>query len=70
MGNIRFGEGDRVRVVQLDPQWKEADRWVLGEVGTIDYWHPQFEEWMVWIQTPGEPEPTLWMFGEDELEPA
>jgi hypothetical protein len=66
----RFSEGNRVRVVRLDAEWSDADRWVLSELGTVDGWHPQLSEWMVWIQTPGEPEPTLWMFGDDELEPA
>ena len=70
MANVRFSEGDRVRVVLLDAKWVEADRWVLGQVGTVDCWHPQMAEWMVWIQTPGEPEPTLWMFDDTELVPA
>ena len=41
-----------------------------GELGSIGQWHPQLEKWLTWIQTPGEAEPTLWMFADDELEPA
>ena len=67
MPSPRFSEGDRVRVVHLDDEWVDADRWVLGEIGTVDGWHPKLAEWMVWIHTPGEPEATLWMFGDHEI---
>jgi hypothetical protein len=68
--NERFGEGDRVRVTHLHTTWADGDRWVEGEVGKISEWHPELKEWMVWIPTPGEREPYLWMFADDELEPA
>ena len=70
VANDRFTEGDRVRVCRLHTTWPDADRWVEGTVGKISEWHPQIEEWLVWIQPPGEPDPTLWMFADDELEAA
>jgi hypothetical protein len=64
----RFEAGENVRVARLDERWEEADRWVLGEVGEVHSWDPESAQWMVWVQHPYDAEPTLWMFGDGELE--
>ena len=64
----RFREGDQVRVSNLHKTWDAEDQWVQGSAGTVSGWHPDYDEWIVWILTPGEEEPTLWMFSDDELE--
>jgi hypothetical protein len=59
-------------VAKLGPAWDEEDRWVIGAEGIVDEYVGPAEdgngwELLVWIAEPGEPDPVLWVFREDEL---
>jgi hypothetical protein len=59
-------------VAKLGPAWDEEDRWVIGAEGIVDGYVGPAEngdgwELLVWIAEPDEPDPTLWVFQEDEL---
>ena len=70
MAKVLFSKGDRVRVTRLHACWDDSDRWVEGQIGKIDEWHPQLKEWLVWIEMPLEHESRLWRLADDELERA
>ncbi len=59
-------------MAKLGPAWDEEDRWVIGAEGIVDEYVGPAEdgngwELLVWISEPGEPDPVLWVFREDEL---
>jgi hypothetical protein len=67
-----FHRFEVVRVARLGEAWNDEDRGVIGSEGVVEEYVGRAEdddgwELLVWAEEPGEPDPVLWVFQEDEL---